>query len=273
MVDLSFLNSQACSTIVAAFSSIIAFLALVLSQLPPLRVLIKGVKIKIVAEDKIKLTHFLGSVSLVFFLNIYNAGGRSVSISKIDCVIKNDNCLLLHLPPQGYYSRQPPSQANQQIQEYFIGLIPLKAGEAWGETVHCFSPWTQEEEEHVNDIILKIKNSIAKNKNEYKKNVPTVADESSVNEAINEFERKFNLEKDEYHLLIAVFSESNEILAVTGYSFKLYDNHIQTLKAYTKRYKYGVYLPSSDPIMAVWPRLTPITDELAKKEYRKLFDR
>ncbi|WP_048158658.1 hypothetical protein [Methanosarcina sp. WWM596] len=130
MIDWSFLNSQACSTIVAAlgvivatFGVIIAYLAVALSQIPPLRVFIKGAKIRIVAANKIKLSHFLGSVNLIFFFNIYNIGVRNISISMIDCMITKDNILFLNLPAQGYYSRQHLSQSNQIIQEYSIGLI------------------------------------------------------------------------------------------------------------------------------------------------------
>lgn len=265
-MDLSFLSSQACSTMVA-------FLALVLSQLPPLQVIFKGTKIKIVGSDQVSISHFLGGIHLVFFLNIYNTGGRSTSISKIDCVIKSDDGLLLHLPAQRYYSRQPSNQTNHQVLEYFMGLIPLKPEETWSETVHCFSLWTQEEEKQVNDIILKTRSDIgAKQMVLADKNVWVEANENIVIEAKSFFENKFNLKTGNYRLLVAIISESNQILSTSGYNFNLYENHIQALRGCTERYKYGegIYFPSSDPLAVVYPRLKPITDELAMEEYKNI---
>lgn len=266
MLDLSFLSDQACSTM-------IAFLALILSQIPPLRVVFKGIKIKATTTDQISLSHFLGNINLTFFLSIYNTGGRSVSISKIDCVIKSvNNSLCLHLPAQRYYSRQPPSQPNQQILEYFIGIIPLKPEETWSETVHCFSLWTQKEEEQVNNLISKIRSDIWEKKKKFPDpNVWVEANENDVIEARDFFENKFNLKKGNYYLLVAIISESDKVLTTCGYNFSLYDNNIHNLRACTGKYKYGegIYFPSSDPLAVIYPKLTPMPSELAMREYNK----
>lgn len=261
---------------------------MVLSQIPPLRVIIRSPKIRIVGIDQFTLYHYFGNVGLNLFLSIHNAGIKSVSISKIDCVIKNDEGLLLHLPAQMYYSRQFSNQHNQPVPQYFLGIISLKPDETWSETVNCFSLWSQEEEKRINDITSKIRENIEAKKqfsyimskvdiNDYeaKQNIDlnswTKSEKDIDSEVKNFFENKFSLKADNYHLLIAVISESNEILAISGYNFNLYEDQIQILRRCTERYKSGVGIYTTfDPKDFVYPRLKPINDELSMEEYKNI---
>lgn len=258
----------------AVWSAVIAVLALILSQLPPLREIIRGLKVRITVPEIFTIIHFLGNIRMYIFLDVHNIGGRFVSISKIDCVIKDAGGSRWNIPAQTYISRQPTS-SGQPPQEFLIGWISLKPGEHWSRNVRCFKLLSEAEEEKVNDIISKIRDNItAKLQQRIVQTQALVeADEGIVKEAKDFFEKKFSLSKGNYQLFIAVLSESNPvILSVRGFEFTLFESHIRSLRAITEEYKYGagIYYPSLDPTKVVWARLRPIPDEQAREAYEKL---
>lgn len=238
------LNSQFWSTLVAV-------IALFLSQLPPLKEYIKGVKIRINAADTVIISHYLGSVALTFFLNIVNIGGRSVSLSRINCIIKDNSGFNLSLPVKRYYSRQPSSHPNFHYPKHYLGNISLKPEEHWSEIVHCFKTLSEDEEIVVNKI-MEMKGK------EFEIHVTKF------------FDDKFKLKEGDYQLLIAAVSESEKILAVCGYNFTLYSHHINKLRLIKSLYKNGndFYYDSFDYSKVISPRLIPMTDEEAMEKYK-----
>ena len=62
---------------------VIAFAALVLSQLPPIHVMLKRAKLDLELYSKISITHKLGNPNLQLHLILSNIGGRRVSVTDI----------------------------------------------------------------------------------------------------------------------------------------------------------------------------------------------
>lgn len=236
-----------------------------------MRQLIRGVKIKIATPEFFTLYHFLGNPQMIFFLKIYNIGGRSIYF-KINCVIKDSNENKWELPAHTYISQQS-SQPGSPPQEILIGVISLKSGEYWGETLHCFKLWTETEEEQTNEIITKIRKDIFDKYPFKPPSQPKVeADEIIVKEAKDFFDRKFNLHKGNYQLFITLLSESDKVLHVHGFDFTLYESNIRALREHTEQYKYGegIYYPIADSTKYVSVRVRPMTEEQAKGLYKKM---
>jgi len=126
----------------------IAVLALILSQLPPLRDLLRGTKIRLNTKEQFTLDTFLGRLEVIIFLDIHNTGGKAVSISKIYCVIQRDKEHVWNLPARTYLTNEG---------EILIGGIPLKPGEHWSQSVRCYDLWEEEEEEEVTNIISRFR--------------------------------------------------------------------------------------------------------------------
>jgi len=241
----------------------IATLALIFSQLPPLRDLVRGTKICINTKEQITLTTFLGRLDAGIFLDIHNTGGKAVSIAKIDCIIQKDKDHVWNLPARTYFLGQ---------NEFLLGGISLKPGEHWSNSIRCYDLLEEEEEEEVYTIVSKF--SAWQNRNSVN-TTPTAtnpfeteASAELVNSATNFFKKHFNLRRGNYQLFITALSESNKILCVKGFSFILFDSYIHTLQADTDEYKYGKGILSySTPI---YPRLHPLEDDDAQKIYQKL---
>ena len=144
----------------SVWSAFVAVVALILSQLQPISELIKGVKIKITVPEQFMLYHFIGNIQINLLIGIHNIGGRSVSISRLECLITDAQRHIWHLPSRTYLSRQQSYQSNIP-QEFLLGLISLKSGEQWNETVRCFRLWSETEEEKANEIISQVTKSIS----------------------------------------------------------------------------------------------------------------
>ena len=247
------------------WSVVVALLALVLSQLPPIRELLKATKVNMTIPEQFQLYHYLGNPQINLFLDIHNLGGRKVDVSKVDCIIKDkDSEFTWRSPVRTYYSRQNITPG-QQVQELFVGTISLKSGDQWCETVHCYQNWNRAEEERVNMIVTRIRGDINEKSTKRGLQQQTVglieAEESLVNEAKSFFHSKWKMGEGNYQLFISLISDSGKILCLHGFDFTLFSGYVQTLKSSLEEYKYGagIYFPHMN-IPPVWVRIVPITD-------------
>jgi hypothetical protein len=257
----------------AIWSAAIAVAALVLSQLPPIHDLIKRRALRIIAPESFQLWHHLGNVNLYAFLGLYNDGGRTITIAKIDCLMLDDNGTSWRLPAQTYVSRQPPSSAGQSPAEFFMEWLLLKPGQHWAETIHFVKHWSVQDEEEAADVIGKIRNDInAKLASRLPgQQGPVEADENAVKQAKDLFEKHFRLTKGNYKLIVAALSEKNEVISLRGFNFTLFESQIRALRAATDDYKIGagIYFANMDPSKQVFIRLRPMSEEDSRKAYSK----
>ena len=71
-------------------------------------------------------------------------------------------------------------------------------------------------------------------------------------------------------LVIAALSEKNEVLALRGFDFTLFDNHIRTLRSATDDYKTGAGIYYAADLSKQVPiRLRQISEADARQEYLK----
>jgi len=254
------------------WATVIALLALILSQLPPIAQLLKRRQLLIIVSEQLALYHYLGNIQFLAFLGLHNTGGRDVTIGRIDCVIADEDGHRWPVPAQTYLSRQPSAVAGQAAPELFMDWISLKPGGHWGETVHFFKVWSVQDEQNAASLTSRMRADInaklaLRKPDEAKK--PAEADDALVKEATELFEKKFNLTKGNYRLVIAALSEKKEPLTVRGFDFTLFDHQIQALRSATEDYKVGagVYYPNLDPSRQAVIRLRPLQDVEARKQY------
>jgi hypothetical protein len=257
------------------WTAVIALLALVLSQLPPLHLLLKRRELLVILQEHLILYHYLGNMQFLAFLGLHNTGGGDITIARIDCVVADADGHHWSLPAQTYLPRQASPLAGQPAPELFIGWITLRSGGHWAETVHFFKVWSVQDEEDVTKLSARMRadiNAKLAHRKPAESKKPAEADGSLVKEATDLFERKFNMAKGNYRLIIAALSERKEALTVRGFDFTLFDHHIRALRSATEDYKFGagVYYPNLDPSRQAAVRLRPVPDAEARKEYTVL---
>ena len=67
---------------------VVAFLALVLSQLPPIHIMFQRAKLDVEAYSRIHLTHKIGNPNAQLHLIVSNVGGREVKVKSIALHLK-----------------------------------------------------------------------------------------------------------------------------------------------------------------------------------------
>ncbi|NOH04497.1 MAG: hypothetical protein HND47_22285 [Chloroflexi bacterium] len=255
----------------AVWSMIIAATALVLSQFPPIREMLKHAHIKINVPELFQLFHSLGNTNIILFLDILNDGGKTVTINRFLCCVVDENGNSWVLPAQSYIAKQPIGQTGDSFPEFPVGQIVLKPGDRWYERTHFYQMWTETNEEKSSKIILDIRNDIT-SKLPSENGSWIEAEPGLVKNAIDFFEQNFNLHKGNYSLLLVALSEDNQPISVRGYQFTLYENHVKTLRSYVEEYKYGggIYFPIQDPMKFLWIRVKLIRDQ---KQVEKVFEK
>jgi hypothetical protein len=257
---------------------IVALIAVILSQLPPVHELLKGIKVKLIRPEQIAIGHFLGNLHVYLKLDIRNIGGREVNIGEVICIIRERHTESVRkMPARTYFSRQSAAP-NQWIERSQVGTISLKPGEYWSETVDCYKLWTREEEEETNKIIGRFRRDIF-NKNLLRQaqqcqlHQVVEVDEQLVCEAKNFFENKYKkikLEKGNYNLIIAIISDSKskKELGLFGFDFTIFSSDFLTQSIEDYRYGYGISSPHPDAADLMWVRIDPMRDE---KEVQQIY--
>lgn len=263
-MDWSFLKEP------SLWSVVIASIALILSQLPPIRELLRGTEVAISIPEQIAISHFLGNVQLLFLIHIENIGARRVSIAKVECLLSDAQGKVSLYPAQTYISRQPSGQSGGPSAEYLINRIPLKPLDSWSEMVRCYRLWTEEEEEKVSHVIQDIASNI---QSKLPSDTVVEADEYLVAQAVAFFQKNFDLHKGNYKLFVAALSESDALLVTRAFEFTLFESHIHTLRSHAEQYKYGggINYAVTGQMTNAWVRVRPLSDgKQARRLYEKL---
>src|SRR5579864_2841653 len=78
-------------------------LAMVLSQLPPLRVLLRRPRLHVQPFHRIVFYHFVGNPNCNLVLILENRGGRKITIEGMSLELSKDGRLAMTLPAGGYW--------------------------------------------------------------------------------------------------------------------------------------------------------------------------
>lgn len=213
-------------------------------------------KVRIYIPDTLTLYNYLGKPSIDLFLSVQNNGSKSISIEKIELILKCDE-VFYKIPSRTYY-------AINQIDPLILGVILLKPDEQWSGTVRFYLLLNDEEEELISEIYNEYESKKRKDPDLF----PEI-NEDIVKKAKRFFKKNFILKSGKYQLFVIATSDTNEIISKQGFKFKLFDKNIQQLKHVTDDYRYGEGLIYGSNDICV-PRLIPMTDEETKKEYMKI---
>jgi hypothetical protein len=255
------------------WSAVVALLALVLSQLPPIRELLTPSRVRLSLPDRVMLTHFLGNIHIMSLVTVENLGSRKQTVARLEGLLIGSTGDSRHLPAQQYVFRSQPI-SGQPMPELLMAGIHLKRDEVWSESVRFFSPPSEEEEDRINDLVGRMEKSIRGQIQQAPpgRQTPFEAEPSIVADAMTMFKDKFRLPKGNYTFLLAAISESGEILDVQGSELTIYESAIQTLRNATEDYKFGggIYIGTQSQ-SAAYPRLRSMSNVQARTLFEKRF--
>ena len=233
----------------SALSVLVATIALILTQFPPIPQVIRGTSVKITVSETIDLWHDLGNIGLSAFLDIQNDGGKTVNIDRIECVIlEKDTGNIFTFPVRTYQGGQLDSSLGAislRSVNFSLGTITLEPDQHWSAYVNCYDFFTRSELEQVNNIKIQIQSDVAEKLDQLPADERETAwveiDDQLYQEAVDFFNKKFELTNEgNYQLFIRAVSDSGYTLRLLGFDFTLFKSNIQTLQSLTEKdYKFG----------------------------------
>ncbi|EGK71669.1 hypothetical protein METUNv1_02175 [Methyloversatilis universalis FAM5] len=217
------------------WAAVVAALALVLSQLPPVHLWFRPRRLDVEVHSRIQVTHKVGNPNVGMFVSIRNTGGRELRIRSLRIVIARDSAPLLTLPAQNYFET-PSSQAS-------VLFVPfsLKPGDTWAHGTNFLNLFDRATEKLYREAESALRADIQK-----KLKAKTVQDNEMVvaeQELVAPFTKLFNdlfvWKPGEYVAELIVDAEPGSASFSKKYRFTLYESDSEELETHTDDYKFG----------------------------------
>lgn len=239
------------------WKAIIALLALILSQLPPVRQLFKGKKLRMSIADVVQFTHYFGNTNLSLWIDLENVGAKTITIKRINCFLRRQEQTLQVLTARTFWlteslSREKPIQLP-------LPEIGLKPGERWSGYLLFWDTkaWSKAIESKIKSVISKMRDDISSKDAIRDKEMSALPSENrqlveanpSIMQEINEILRNLKkIEEGEYEIYVAAYETiDHSPLKILGFDLTIFENDAREIFKDIKDYKFGfgVHLPST----------------------------
>jgi len=212
----------------------VALLALILSQIPPILLLIKRAKLELELFSRIHLTHKIGNPNLESHLVLINSGGRSLRINSIEIKITRDKKDSFVLPGQTYLDQLTDKQ------DLLLTKFTLKPNQEWIHSIKFLNYFDRETEKAYKAAELTLKDDIDKKlKLNPDAKEPKIADDKNVRPFLDLHEKLFKWKPGDYELEITVSTNRKNYSASKKYRFTLFESESEELYKYNEKYKMG----------------------------------
>lgn len=209
--------------------------AIILSQLPPIHILIKRAKIELELYSKISITHKVGNPNLQLHLIIGNIGGRKIRIKDLIATIERDGKPLITLPAQNYLQNQTDQNT------VLFTTFSLKPGDEWAHIVNLLNFFNREEESEYRKLEAKMLSDFREKQSQHKEEpkTPIELDTSVVEPSRIFFDKHFIWRAGEYLLKVNIIADQDTANVTKTYRFTIFESHEEQLKAITEHFKFG----------------------------------
>lgn len=215
------------------WSALIALVALILSQLPPIHVFIRRAKLDLEVYSRIFITHKIGNPNLQIHLILRNVGGRAIRVKKMKAVIFRDNKRVMDLPAQNYIANPKDNQL------VLLTSFDLKPQTEWSHLVSFLNYFDRDEEKLYREAEINLKNEILRQRDEFGEKHFAIAPHEIVEPFNSLLESNFEWFAGEYLLEIAI--ETNNLKADVSrkYRFTIFESQTESLMNHKKGYPSG----------------------------------
>lgn len=213
-------------------SVITALLAIILSQLPPIAILMKSSKLELEVHPRIWLTHKVGNPSLYIHLLLQNIGGRKIRINKIYTKVYRDGKEILNLPGQTYVESPKDSVS------ILLTKFNLNPSEEWRNQTTFLNYFNRDEEELYKNAEIKLRNEITNLKKESPDEI--VHASSEFTEPFKKlFKEKFKWTRGNYTIEIHIDTDKEKTNTTKKYIFTIFDSQTEDLKKSQENFATG----------------------------------
>lgn len=214
---------------------VVSFIAIVLSQLPPVYLLLRPKRLEVEVHSRIQITHKIGNPNVSLHVSIGNTGGRELRIRAIRLSLSRDNKQLLSLSAQNYF--ETPSVQSSVL---FVPFS-LKPGEHWSHVVNFLNFFDRATEklyrENESALASNIRQKLQAKSADDKQLV--MVEPSLVAPFMQLFNKLFIWEPGEYIFELVVEAQPGSASYTKKYRFTLYESDTAELRKYTEDYQSG----------------------------------
>lgn len=217
------------------WAAMLAALALVLSQLPPVILWFKPKRLEVEVHSRLVVTHKVGNPNLSLFLGLRNTGGRNLWVRAMRISIARDGQVVGTFPAQNFF--ETPTSQNP------ILLVPflLKVGDGWFHTTSFLNFFDRQTERtyRAAEAVLRrdIQAKLAARPREDKAAVEAAPE--LVAPFMATFERLFAWQPGEYEMELSIDTDSKVRAFHRRYRFTLFESDSTELRSHTDDYKFG----------------------------------
>jgi len=214
---------------------IVSFVAIALSQLPPVLLWFRPRRLDVEVHSRIQITHKVGNPNVGMYVSVRNTGGRELRVRSLRLGLTRDGKPLLALAAQNYFEA-PSSQSS-------VLFVPfsLKPSESWGHSVNFLNLFDRATEklyrESESALVADIRTRLQARPENDKRVV--IAEPRLVEPFLNLFEKLFPWQPGEYVAELIVVAEAVSASFSKKYRFTLYESDTAELKSHTEDYKTG----------------------------------
>ena len=217
------------------WSAVVAVLAVVLSQVPPIRLWFRPRRLEVEVHSRLQITHKVGNPNVGMFVSVRNTGGRELRIKSLKLAISRDGLHLSPLPVKNYFEN--PSSTSSVL---FVPFS-LKPSETWAHGVSFHNFFDRAAEKLYREWVYALEMDIRKKiqiRPESDKNAVS-ADLSLVQPFTDLFEKLFLWQLGEYVIELSVETEPSSASFNRKYRFTLYESDSAELRSHTDDYQFG----------------------------------
>lgn len=213
----------------------VAAIAIVLSQLPPLYILLRRRRLLIEVHSRAHITHKVGNPNVGLFLGFTNVGGRTLRVRKLSIRVRRNNKELATIPAKAYFDDLSTTTP------LIFAPFSLKPEESWARRVNFYNDFERNADIQFrkNSSLLQEEISKLLAQRPEKEKEAVRADEKFTAPFLELFKKLFIWEPGEYLIEIIpevtpTISQRNEILR-----FTIYESDSETLRQDVNDYPTG----------------------------------
>lgn len=217
------------------WAAIVALIALVLSQLPPVHLWFRPRRLEVEVHSRIQVTHQIGNPNVSMYVAVRNTGGRDLRVRSMRLELTRDGISM------GTYSAQNYFETPSSQQSVLFVPFSLKPGETWGHMTNFLNLFDRATEKKFRSSESALVSNIrAKLQSRPQGNPDKVeAEPELVAPFLEMFNRLFIWQPGEYVANLVVDADPGSASFIQKYRFTLFESDAADLRAHLNDYKYG----------------------------------
>lgn len=225
------------------WSAVVAILALILSQLPPVFLWFRPKRLEVEVHSLIQVTHKVGNPNVGMFVSIRNTGGRELRIRSLRIFLSRDNASPVSFPAQNYF--ESPSSESSVL---FVPFT-LRPGETWEYGTNFLNFFDRSTEKAYREAESKLGANLREKlaAREQGNQELVTAEPALVEPFTRLFQQLFIWEPGEYVIKLVVDAEPGSASFSRQYRFTLFESDSAELHASIDSYKFGDGITYNSP--------------------------